>query len=131
MQIPNETDVVAQLAEADGKIKNLQAENSAQAATIKKLTDDATAAVALQTELEAKLQAAQKDNTALKASQTDFNGKVAAAIAQHGVTHPQVAQNNTQKMTQEEAFKQYDSINDPYEQGRFWDQHKQLLTGKE
>ena len=131
MSIPNEKDVVAQLAEAQTKLTTLQANYDAQAATIKQMTTDAVLLTTAKTDAETKLTAEQKKVADLTLSQADFNTKVAQKVQELGITHQAKAPEQAPKLTQEEAFKQYDDIKDPYEQGRFWDAHKQLLTGKE
>lgn len=130
----NETDIVAKLADSEAKLKTLQSEHATLAETLTKIKADAEASTKayaqVKADFEKQIAAKDKEIADLKASQADFNGKLAAALAEKGVTRDGENEPAKKDLTQKEACEQFTAMKNPSERAAFWAKNKNLILGK-
>jgi septal ring factor EnvC (AmiA/AmiB activator) len=128
---PDQADILASNAKLEADLK-------AANETIKTLTGERDAAVAVNTGLSADvatlktdLATARTENAGLKASQTDFDAKVAAKVAELGISETAIKTETASKpATREEVLAQYNAITDPNEKTKFYRANKAAFAAR-
>lgn len=135
----DEKDILAKLADAEGKIKSLEAEKAKWNETTEALkAEHASAIQAKDTEiatlkstsekLKTDLEASAKKVADLEAKDHNFEAQVAKRMAEHGVYQSnKQADSGAKPLSREEAITQYNKLTDPRERGEFFETHKQLF----
>jgi uncharacterized protein YajQ (UPF0234 family) len=127
---PDQADILALNEQLNGQVANL----SAELASAKTLHTTATTELAdVKTKLtaaEANVLALTKERDTLKASQADFDGKVAAEVAKRGISGKAIDEpknNGTSGGTSEELFAAYNAITDPKAKEAFFAKNEVAL----
>lgn len=138
MSKPDEKDVLAQLTDAEGKIKALEADKVSAAQAVETLKQQHTEAIkakdaeiaTLKTGAEASdksIKTLEAENKTLKEADHNFELKVAQKLAVLGITQENESKDSTKPMSREEAFEQYGKLTDSRARGEFFATHKQLF----